>query len=373
MQKIVYLDNAATMPMNKKTVEKSAVFLETEFFNPSAGYSGGVNISKQISGVREYILSKLSDSGNLIFTGSATEANNYIISAGHKNKRGDIIISKGEHPSIMATATASGANIKYVGLKNDGTIDEVELLKLVDSNTALVSIFHTSNETGAINDINRLAKAVKKINPNTVFCSDGVQAFCKYDYKLGADIDLYSISAHKIGGAKGVGGLYIKKGLNLKPLLYGGGQEGGLRSGTENVYGIMSFGYAIENFEMGKQSLRNHFVQMLEKQRKESVEKGKPFDYTINGNSDWIVSISFEGLKGEIIQRILGQKGIYVGRGSACSSKIGGNKTLEAMKIPKKLVDGSIRISFGPQNSIEEVKVGVKELVDTICQLRQTD
>jgi len=362
MPSIIYLDNAATMPVSKETAEKSAVFLDTEFYNPSAGYSGGIETAKQISSARSYLLGRLGGDGTLVFTGSATEANNYIINSGHKNKRGNIVISKGEHPSITVTATASGANVKHIGLNSDGTVNEAELLSMIDSNTSLVSVFHVSNETGAINDINKLAHAVKEINPNVIFSGDGVQAFCKYGYSLSNDIDLYSISAHKIGGTKGVGGLFIKKGLNLRPCLYGGGQEGGLRSGTENVYGIMSFEYAARSFEKKNGLLlKERFLMSLKNSASE-----KSIRYTVNGNGNWIISISFEGIKGEILQRLLGQRNIFVGKGAACSGNTTGNRTLEAMKVPKKLIDESIRVSFGWQNTPEEAETAGRIITEVL-------
>ena len=227
-------------------------------------------------------------------------------------------------------------------LQSDGRIDIDKLYDLLDENTSLVSIIHCSNETGVINDLKAISSAIKSKCRNALFHSDGVQALCKTNNKVGElGVDMYSLSAHKIGGMKGIGALYIKKGVSLQPYIAGGGQEYGMRSGTENVAGILSFAAAVKNYEnkfnaQRAQTLRNIFISVLSN-----------CDVKINGTatgSNCILSLSIKGIKAEVLQHMLSDKGVLIGLGSACSSKSRNNRVLSAMGVSPKLIEGSIRI-----------------------------
>ena len=241
---MIYLDNAATTRPDKDAVEAALPYLHEKYFNPSALYGGGVLVQGELRRAREFLLSQIADKTRfeLFFTSCGSEADNTAIFSAAR--RGNAVTTAGEHAAVFQSFTElRQRNIepRFAPLLSDGRVDTEALLSLVDDKTTLVSVVHVNNETGAVNDIASIAKAVKKKNPRCLFLSDGVQAFGKLPFRLTPDIDFYAISAHKIGGAKGTGALIRRKGAPLSPYLFGGGQEGGLRSGTENVFGILCF------------------------------------------------------------------------------------------------------------------------------------
>lgn len=236
-------------------------------------------------------------------------------------------------------------------------------MRLVDEKTSFVSVVHVNNETGAVNDIAEIADMVKRKNPRTIFHSDGVQAFGKIPVRL-TNVDLYSASAHKIGGVKGCGALVKRKTLTLAPYLYGGGQENGLRSGTENVFGIMAFCYAAERRFASQdvdgerlRGLRERLWSMLDPSyfKRLSPEDGTPY----------ILTVTAEGLRGEILQRLLEARGVIVGTGSACSSKHPFSRVMQACGYGEKQLYGVLRLSFSPETTENEV-------VEAACALNES-
>jgi cysteine desulfurase len=228
---------------------------------------------------------------------------------------------------------------------------------------------HVNNETGAINDINAIAKRVKEINPNTIFHSDGVQSYGKIPYAISKDVDLYSISAHKINGLKGVGALIKRKKLVLPPYIIGGGQENGLRSGTENVFGIKVFEYsAIEKY----QNLNENYNKVLEIKKYFIANLDKSIFTVLSGenSSPYILSIATENLRGETIMHCLEQKGVIVGNGSACSSKTPFSRVIESCNVNKKLLNGVVRISFSTETTMEETIKAVEIINQTVKELK---
>ena len=239
----IYLDNGATTKPFKSSIEYASAYLEDCFYNPSSLYGGGVNASLALNAARKVIASAFPQNFEVIFLSCGSEANNMAINS--YLKRGNAVTTLSEHSCVYEPFMEfknNGYDARFATLNEDGSVNVENLLSLVDKNTVFVSVMHVNNETGAINDVNYIAKRVKSINPRIIFHSDGVQAFLKIPYVISDDIDLYSVSAHKINALKGVGALIKNKRVkNLKPLIYGGGQENGLRSGTENVYGIKVF------------------------------------------------------------------------------------------------------------------------------------
>ena len=237
------------------------------------------------------------------------------------------------------------------------------MLAIIDDKTTFVSVMHVNNEVGAINDINEIAKKVKQKNPRVIFHSDGVQAYGKLSFRLSKDVDLYSVSAHKIGGLKGVGGLIKKKSLHLPPYLYGGGQEGGRRSGTENTFGIMQFRYIVE--EKNK-TLRGDYARLREYNEKlwEQLDKDVYVRLSSKDGTPYILSISGVGLRGEVLQRMARDKGLLIGTGSACSSnsKTRYSKVILACGHDEKTADGVLRISFSTESTEEEIQEAAKIL-----------
>ena len=240
---MIYFDNAATTRPDAESVSAAQRYLNEDFFNPSALYREGFEVHRVLNDARRRILACIAPQGfELIFTGSGTEADNQVIFSAAR--RGNFVTTEGEHAAVYASAkelARRGMEVRFARLRADGSVDADDLLSKVDENTSLVSVIHVNNETGAVNDVAGLAAAVKKKNRRTLFHSDGVQAFGKLSFALPPAVDFYAISAHKIGGVRGVAALLRKKGVPLAPLLFGGGQENGLRSGTENTFAILQF------------------------------------------------------------------------------------------------------------------------------------
>ncbi|MCL2862051.1 MAG: cysteine desulfurase [Firmicutes bacterium] len=365
---MIYLDNAATTKVFDEVISEVTASLKFDYFNPSSLYSSAVKVQRKMDNARENIAYALMAKPNeIIFTSGATEANNWAITCGMKQKKGNIVSSYGEHPSVHETLLSlknQGVEVRFSPLKKDGTVDEEKFLSLIDENTSLVSLIHRSNETGAINDILTLSKKAKQINQKLVFHSDGVQGFLKLDTNLhSSDIDLYSISAHKIGGMKGTGVLYKNEKLNIRPLILGGGQEKNLRSGTENVTGILAFSHAVAAFQ--KHYNRKKIAEMSQYISNTLCQNIAEIKINSPKGSD-ILSISFHGKKSEIIQRLLFEKGILIGTGSACASRLKYNRVLEAMGVCKQCIEGSIRVSIGAFNTLDEAKQFVAVLTEIV-------
>lgn len=368
---MIYLDNAATTQPFESVINRMQRFYAEEYYNPSALYTPAFRLKKEIDDARMILNRQLGSGGNLYFTSCATESNTWVFTSGIKNKKGNVVVSMGEHASVYENAQAliaKGTEVRYVKLDRNGTIDVNDFKRKLDENTTLVSVIHCSNETGAINDISALAKIAKEKAPKALFHSDGVQAFAKIPFKCtDAGIDLYSISAHKIGGPKGIGALWVRDGVRLAPLLIGGGQESGMRSGTENVAGIIGFSEALQTFlriDNDKIStMRQMFITALFAVNNLIINES-PL------NSPFILSVSIPGIKAEILQRKLSENGILIGLGSACASRKKNNRVLAAMQRSMSYIEGSIRISFGVANLTCDLSAAIAKTVQCIKELQ---
>lgn len=373
---MIFLDNASTTKPSEEILSK---FIEYQkyYFNASSGYKVSVEENELIDNARVDILKCLGVScGNFIFTASSSEANNIIInSLVNNNKKSEYIFSEIEHPSVYNLAEKFKQERKivhFVKTNKDGTINEQDLLNLINENTRFVSLIHVCNETGAICDINNLAKQIKEKNNKVFVHSDGVQAFGKIDVKLNEYIDAYTISSHKIHGLKGVAGFYFKNLSLLKTFIYGGGQEYNIRSGTINTPLILSFKDACnlitekleENYNKVKK-LNNLIYSHLKD------NKNISFNTCVEKSSPYILSFSIIGINAETIMNSLSEKDIFVGLGSACSTKYSGNRILQAMNKSKTEILGNIRISFSEQNTEKEIKEFLKELENIINYLKE--
>lgn len=357
---MIYLDNAATTRPDGEAVASAAQFLEDDFFNPSALYKAGFAAHKRVEAARKNILSLIADPAkfDLVFTSCGSESDNQALFS--CARRGNFVTTEGEHAAIFSSAEElkkRGVEVRFAKIGPDGAVDCDDLLRLVDDKTSLVSVIHVGNETGSVNDIASIAASVKKKNPRAFFHSDGVQAFGKLPFRLTADIDFYSVSAHKIGGVRGIAGLFRNRNKNLFPLICGGGQEGGLRSGTENTFGIMQFEAAarkkfsrlIPDLERMR-FYNDYFCGALDKEIFQilSPENGSPY----------ILSVSAKGLRGEVLQHMADDRGVLIGTGSACSSRHRYSRVILACGYGEKIADGVIRISFSPETTEEECKEG---------------
>lgn len=356
---MIYFDNASTTKPCEKSVRYLNEYLTDKFFNASSIYKQGIENKNQINNCKKIITKTLGVEfkDNVIFTGSATEANNLAINGSIKKNFKKLIFSEGEHPSVYNTALDlknKGYNVEFIKLTKDGEVDVEDFKNKLSSDTNFISIMHVNNETGAINNLDKLIEIKNKICPNAIFHSDGVQAFGKIKFTLNSDIDFYTISAHKIHGPKGVGALYVKNKNKLNPIIFGGGQEYNLRSGTENVAGIMGFKGAIEDisYNTSASEIKKFIIDNLNK------------IFTVNGlnTSPYILSLSYKGINGETLVHMLESEDILISRGSACSGSKVGNRILTAMGLDKESVVGSIRLSFSRYNTIDEAKIVVEKL-----------
>ncbi len=376
MEKLIYLDNAATTRMYDEVAKTLFSASKECFFNASALYKQAVDVAVQIRGAREYIKSKLhAPDGELYFLSGGTEADNTALFCTRKPKGSRIIVGLGEHDAIINGANelkAQGFDVCFAPINTDGSVNVDEFKKLLNENVSLVSIMHASNETGAINDIARLSKITKKMSPKAVFHSDGVQAFGKIKVNLSATmVDLYTISAHKIHGPKGIGALYVKKGTSIKPLLYGGGQEKGFRSGTENAPSILAFEKAVQittdNFEADyskKSNYKEHFLKKLQQSVADVVVISPNENCAAN-----ILTVAFKNVRGEVLLHTLEKDNILVGIGSACSSHRESRfKSLLGLDDAHK--DGIVRFSTSVFNDIDEIDYVVERIKTQIDVLQ---
>lgn len=366
---MIYLDNAATTKPNEQAVQFALKFVE-DYFNPSALYKQGIKLKSFLSEAAEYITKTIAPYGyECVFTSCGSEADNTAIFS--SAKRGNAITTSGEHAAVYEPFLAlkqRGVETRFAPLNKDGSVNVEQLLSLVDDKTTFVSVVHVNNETGAINDINAISRKIKEKNPKVIFHSDGVQAYGKIPFTLSDTVDYYSISAHKIGAMKGTGALIKKKNVCLHPLIYGGGQENGMRSGTENVFGIACFYKAAQlkyaeiesNFEKVK-ALKKTFTDKIENVRILSEENASPY----------IISLSAEGLKGEVLQHILEENGVITGTGSACSSRNHFSRVLKECGYSSSTLEGVLRVSFTSDTTKEEVDFAVDAINSAVQNLRK--
>ncbi len=364
---MIYFDNAATTRMDSRLVEVLNKYNCENFYNPSAVYKQAFKIQQELKEAKKLVLNSLkaNNDDNILFTGSATEANNTVLFGATTKRFKKVLISSGEHASThraSMTLAELGYNVEYIDLDKNGKLSIEDLKNKLTEDVGFVSFIHVSNETGAINDVKQITKIVKSVNPKAVVHCDGVQAYGKIVINLqDYGVDYYTISAHKVHGPKGIAALYIKKGQVLKPYIYGGGQQNGLRSGTENVSGIIALGELTKYFDCENdykyiQSLKNKLVECLSADSKIAINSDDKC-------SPYIVSLSLEGVKGETIVHMLEEDDILVSTGSACSSKSKGNRILEAIGRTPSQIKGSVRVSFARENTIEEVEVFAKSLL----------
>lgn len=367
---MVFLDNASTTKPFKEVLVTMQQVNELQFFNPSALYGESVKMNTQLQQVKANLLKSLGATffDNIIFTSGATEANNLAL-RGALKRNGKLVVSMGEHPSVYQTAKQlglEGYEVVFVNLTENGTMDLNDLMEKLTGAT-MVSFMHVSNETGAIHDVKQIVQRIKAFNKNILVHVDGVQAFGKLPVNVASlGVDLYTVSSHKVHGPKGVGALYVKKGVNLKPILFGGEQESGLRAGTENVAGILGFEVAVQtllpniktNYEKVN-VLKQHLIAQVEEKVKQAVM------LKLEPASPYICVVAVPNIKSETLLHLLEQKGFLVANGSACSSRNSDNRILANMGLPKNISTSSIRISFSEENTTNEVT----QFLDSLWQV----
>jgi cysteine desulfurase len=374
--KIIYLDNAATTKPYDSVIEKFCS-CQKNFYNPAALYKQASDNAQIIKTAKKTILGALhAPEGELYFTSGGTESDNWAIFATKKAKNSRIIVGEGEHDAVVNPAkelAMQGYDVCFAPINPDGSVNVDEFTRLVTPEVSFVSIMHVSNETGAVNDISRLVKNVKAKAPKAIFHSDGVQAFGKTKVNLRAlGVDLYSISAHKIHGLKGIGALFVKKGTSIKPLLFGGGQESGMRSGTENLPMICAFEEAVKQNQLNFDATYSKKVEILEHLRCQIAQKlpNTTFISSTENSVPNILTVAFEIIRGEVLLHSLEKHGILVGIGSACSSHHE-SRFKKLLNLDDIHRDGIVRFSLGDFNTVVEIDFVVEKIVQEIETLKQ--
>lgn len=377
-----YFDNSATTKVLDCVKDAVVDAMCVNYGNAAAKHRKGVEAENLIREAKKAIADTLKvQEKEILFTSGGTESNNTaLIGTALANRRaGKHLITTGvEHPSIYNTMSfleEMGFEVTYLPVDHQGHISLEDLEKAIREDTILVSVMYVNNEVGAVEPIEAISQCIKKKNPKTLFHVDAIQAYGKYKIRPKKQgIDLLSVSGHKIHAPKGVGFLYIRDGVKIRPILFGGGQQKGMRSGTENVPGCVGLGVAAreayKDFDARIEklyTLREHLIAGL-----------KPLGgVTINGSEDrtnapQIVSASFEGVRSEVLLHALEDKGVYVSSGSACSSNHPGiSGTLKGIGVKKELLDSTIRFSLGDLNTEEEVDYTIGVLGELLPVLRR--
>jgi len=377
-----YLDNSATTSCSKAATEKMVELLTQDYGNPSSMHMKGVIAERHIIEARKKIAKILKvDEKEITFTSGGTEANNLaIIGSALANKRAGmhVITTAIEHASVtnpFVWLEENGYEVTYLGVNQYGQIHLQELKEAIRPDTIFVSIMQVNNEIGALQPIEEIGKIIKTQNPKTLFHVDAIQSFGKMQiYPKKCNVDMLSVSGHKIHGPKGSGFLFIKDKTKMKPIIYGGGQEKGIRSGTENVPAIAGLAVAAEeiynNLEKNREylfKLRDYFIKEVEKIQGVSVNGKKNQD-----SAPHIVSVSIEGVRAEVILHSLEDKNIYVSAGSACSSnKPAVSRTLQSIGLKKELLDSTVRFSFSIHTTKEEVDYALEVMNQVIPMLQK--
>ena len=376
-----FLDNASTTPCFEESAKIVKNALISDYFNPSAKYNQALNMQLKLNECRKTILKAVGGINyDVIFTASATESNNLVISTAVSNHYTSLI-SVGEHSSVYASSMAKlqeNKKVKFLKLNPNGSVDFEDFKNHMEKSVGFISMMIVSNETGAINDIKRFVAFARKVNPSVLFHVDAVQGFCKVDINIeDLGIDYLTISSHKVNGPKGVGALVVKKKCKLTPFVLGGGQENGIRSGTENLPAILGFANSVT---MHLKSIKEDYlkVKCFKEEfysRLSLYAKNEGVNIELNGSmehtSPYILSVSFIGIRAEVLLHKLEEYEILVGTGSACNSNHSGNRVLEQQGKSKESVEGNIRFSFSLESTTYDADYLAKTIIDCVKNIKR--
>ena len=375
----IYFDHCATTPVDPEVVEAMLPYFRDFYGNPSSIHSFGRNAKEALTIAREKVAKLIgADPSEIVFTSGGTEADNLAIrgvSSKFETKGNHIITSSIEHHAVLNTCRylkQRGFTVTYLPVDGEGLVDPDDVARAISDRTILISIMHANNEIGTIEPISKIADIAKE--REIIFHTDAVQTVGKIPINVDLlNVDLLSLSGHKIYGPKGVGALYIRNGTHIVPVLYGGKQEGGLRHGTENVPAIVGLGKACEIVMKGEFSLNDTLGRLRSRLTKRILSAID--DVYINGHAEkclsHILSVSIEGIEAESIVRELDKKGIAVSAGSACTSdSIEISHVITALGLPRHVAKGSIRFSLGQENTEEEVDYAANVLIEVVGKLR---
>lgn len=377
---MIYLDNSATTRVLPEAADAARQYMTERFFNPASAYAAAVATERDVTAARTRLAGALGvRPEEIIYTSGATESNNMSIRGAIAAQRGKkrIITNSSEHPSVYEAFRLLERNpdveVFMLGTQPDGSVSIDELSAALTENTALVSLMHVNNETGAINDIFGAAAAIRRHAPNALFHVDGVQAFCKLPF-MNVPCDMYSISGHKFHAPKGIGALYLRKDAKFLATQLGGGQEHNLRAGTLNVPGIMAMDAALAAY----QERHNRWTKQMRacKARLHDNLAALP-EVFVNGpppeaGAGHILNLSFVGVRGETLLNALSERGIYVSTGAACSAhKQSKSRALAALNISAARQESAIRFSFCPFTTLEEIDTASAAIAELVTQLRR--
>ncbi len=377
-----YFDNSASTKVSEKAIDIMLKTMREDYANSSAKHIKGVDAEKYVKDAAETIAKTLKvKKSEIIFTSGGTESNNMALlgTAMAKKRLGKhIIISGIEHPAVYMPATflaEEGFELTVLPVDKTGRVDLEVLKESIREDTILVSIMYVNNEIGAVEPVDEISKIIKSKNANTLFHVDAIQAYTKFKINPKTQgIDMLSASGHKFHGPKGVGFLYINSDVKINPIIFGGGHQRGMRSGTLNTTGIAGMGVAAKEAydEFDKRiekikSLKNFIMDELEKIEGVVLNTGRGDNF-----APQIISVSFEDIRAEVLLHALEDRGIYVSSGSACSSNHPGiSGTLKAVGIREDLLDATIRISLSELNNMEEAKYLIDNLNELLPLLRK--
>lgn len=377
-----YFDNSATTRVLDSVCDIVVKTMTVDYGNAAAKHRKGMEAEQYIKEAREKIAKTLKVADKeILFTSGGSESNNMaLIGTALANQRAGkhIITTAIEHPSVynpLGYLEDLGFEVTVLQVDHDGHISLTELENAVRPDTILVSVMYVNNEVGAVEPVEEISRIVKKKNPKTLLHVDAIQAYGKYVIRPKKQgIDLLSVSGHKIHGPKGIGFLYIANGVKIKPLIYGGGQQNGLRSGTENVPGAAGLGVAAKEMYTDHEEKVQHLTALKDRliDRMAEIEGTVVNSKKGTESAPQIVSVSFEGVRSEVLLHALEDKGIYVSSGSACSSHHPGiSGTLKGIGVAPKLLDATIRFSFGLFNTEEEIDYCIDTLKELVPVLRR--
>lgn len=385
-----YLDNSATTRQIDEVTDVMTAAMKEEYGNPSSLHKMGVSAEKKVKNARERLAQLVGAAPHdIYFTSGGTESDNTSIFGAVESlkRQGNHVITTGiEHPAVLECyrrLAEQGMRVTYLGVDRNGFIDPDELEAAITDDTILVSVMHVNNETGAIQPVHEVGRIVDR-SQRALFHCDAVQSFGKLPISVKDDrIDFLAASAHKIHGPKGMGLLYVRNGLHIPPYLYGGGQEKGMRSGTENVPGILGFAKATEiaganmqkNMERVTQ-LRDYLLEGIQSEIPDVLVNSPVGEGLLDDAKSsclpYVLNVSFLGTRGEVILHMLEQSEIYVSTGSACSSnKKGQSHVLAAMGLAPKEIEGALRFSFSPYNTFEELDYTLDRLKKAVADNRK--
>ena len=378
---MIYLDNSATTRPFDGVIDAMDRCMREAYFNASAAYRPAVDVDREIRACRRLIASQLgAQEDEVYFTSGGTESDNLAILgvAATLRRPANFVCSVIEHPAVLETirrVEAMGHEVRYMPIDRSGVVDLAACEALLDEHTALVSCMQVSNETGAIQPIEQLARMARAKNRDVRVHVDGVQGFMRVPMHMGRmGVDLYALSGHKIHGPKGVGVLVARKGVRLAPQMTGGGQEKNLRSGTYNSPAILGLGAAVREMAARRDELdrlramKTHLWALLSAEEGISLNGPAPEDAQ---SAPHVLSVSFGGVRGEVMRNALEGEGILVSTGSACAShKQKVSATLRAMGLSTEQADGTIRISLGMMNTMEDMDEAAARMLALYRQLK---